>query len=81
MCMCVLNIYIYNHISACYLEHLPHTLSAQVDTHEPYKRDAILQKRPITLSMLLTAATPYMCSDIHRPVSMHINIRVFVVFV
>ena len=26
---------------------------------EPYKRDHILQKRPISLSMLLTVATPY----------------------
>ena len=26
---------------------------------ETYKRDAILQKRPITLSILLTVATPY----------------------
>jgi len=26
---------------------------------EPYKRDAILQKRPIILSILLTVATPY----------------------
>ena len=26
---------------------------------EPYKRDDILQKRPIVLSILLTVATPY----------------------
>ena len=26
---------------------------------EPYKRDDILQKRPIILSILLTVATPY----------------------
>jgi len=26
---------------------------------EPYKRDYILQKRPITLSILLSVATPY----------------------
>jgi len=26
---------------------------------EPYKRDDILQKRPVILSILLTAATPY----------------------
>ena len=26
---------------------------------EPYKRDIILQKRPILLSILLTVATPY----------------------
>ena len=26
---------------------------------EPYRRDNILQKRPIILSMLLTVATPY----------------------
>ena len=28
---------------------------------EPYKRDNILQKRPIILSILLTVATPYQC--------------------
>jgi len=28
---------------------------------EPHKRDDILQKRPIILRSLLTAATPYMC--------------------
>jgi len=26
---------------------------------EPYKRDDIMQKRPIILSILLTVATPY----------------------
>jgi len=34
---------------------------------EPYKRDDILQKRPIILSILLTVATPY--SGITRPVT------------
>jgi len=29
---------------------------------EPYKRDNILQKRPIILSILLTVATPYHCN-------------------
>jgi hypothetical protein len=29
---------------------------------EPYKRDDILQKRPIILSILLTVATPYVCA-------------------
>jgi len=28
-------------------------------TKEPYKRDDVLQKRPIILSILLTVATPY----------------------
>ena len=28
---------------------------------EPYKRDAILQERPVILSILLTVATPYGC--------------------
>jgi len=28
---------------------------------EPYKRDAILQKKPIIESILLTVATPYLC--------------------
>jgi len=30
---------------------------------EPYKRDYILQKRPIILSILLTVSTPYLCCD------------------
>jgi len=32
-------------------------------TKEPYKRDAILQKRPIILSILLTVATPYQMDE------------------
>ena len=30
-------------------------------TNEPYKRDNILQKKPLILSILLTVATSYMC--------------------
>jgi len=33
----------------------------------PYKRDDILQKRPIMLSMLLTVATPYLSHAISPP--------------
>jgi len=31
----------------------------KVGAKEPYKRDDVLQKRPIILSILLTVATPY----------------------
>ena len=32
---------------------------------EPYKRDYVLQKRPVMLSVLLTVATPYRMAKIH----------------
>jgi len=35
---------------------------------EPYKRDNILQKRPVILSILLTEATPYFLVDEHNNV-------------
>ena len=34
---------------------------------EPYKRDDILQKRPIILSILPTVATPLQCIREHTP--------------
>jgi len=33
---------------------------------EPYKRDYVLQKRPIILSILLTVATPYRAAESHN---------------
>jgi len=33
---------------------------------EPYKRDDILQKRPIVLRSLLIVATPYACTRVMR---------------
>jgi len=39
---------------------------------EPYKRDDILQKRPVILSILLTVATPYV---LHHRLNMRIRIN------
>jgi len=39
------------------------SLKSQVSfAKEPYKRDYVLQKRPIVLRSLLTVATPYLCT-------------------
>jgi len=59
------------HASYSYVWHASHSnmgwlrsvgsLNWQVSfTKEPYKRDDILQKRPVILRSLLTVATPYM---------------------
>jgi len=41
---------------------------------EPYKRDYILQKRPINLSILLTVATPYLTQPIADRVAKNLEI-------
>jgi len=40
---------------------------------EPYKRDYILQKRPVLLSILMTVATPYRNVDTLQHTSIHYN--------
>ena len=37
---------------------------------EPYKRDYILQKRPVILRRLLIVATPYLLDDISQMISL-----------
>ena len=43
---------------------------------EPYKRDYILQKRPIILRSLLIAATPYMCECLFPQPSLEFQMSV-----
>jgi len=52
---------------------------------ETYKRDAILQKRPIISSILLTVATPYTHIYSHRPLTctyhiypVHAHVYIFI---
>ena len=41
---------------------------------EPYKKDDILQKRPMTLSILLTVATPYQNTHTHDSYSSSVSL-------
>jgi len=43
---------------------------------EPYKRDDILQKRLIILSILLTVATPYMYIYMYMYIHVHLNVYI-----
>jgi len=45
---------------------------------EPYKRDDILQKRPIILSSLLMVATPYQCVAVCCSIMQRVVVRVSV---
>jgi len=45
---------------------------------EPYKRDNILQKRPIILRSLLIVATPYLHLYVHECLRMHVRVYVYV---
>jgi len=45
---------------------------------EPYKRDYILQKRPMILSILLTVATPYVYVHIYTDVDVCLCIYIYI---
>ena len=80
VCMCVficryvfIHMYLYMYTCANMCHHSTHMgriwLVGPIKLYvsyakEPYKRDDILQKRPIILSFLLTVATPYCTSSV-----------------